>query len=174
MSMDCTSSAFPKSRSRISCSAVAGVLQAFQILGTSRMFIGRSVDWRPHRLANKQSHRFYVILLVKSESVVDAGRQNQEVALGNFNPYPLVVAVSNVKVTTPSQDKANFFIRVQMLLEECFYLFFIVQELFSGYLDDISVRISSLLADFVQFSVLFICVGIQFPVEDSALGANFF
>lgn len=54
--------------------------------------------------------------------MIDAGRQNQEVSLGNFNPYPLVVTVSNIKVTTASQDEADFFVGVQMLLEECLYL----------------------------------------------------
>lgn len=108
-------------------STVASLTKVLEILVACWMVIGRTVDRRPDRLSHKQSHGFDVVLLVKSESVVDASWQNEEVSFGHFDPYPLVKTISNVKVATPSQDEANLLIRVQMLLEKCLYLFFIVR-----------------------------------------------
>ena len=61
---------------------------------------------------------FKADLGVQGEAVVDASWQNDHVSLDNFNPYPLVVLVTHVKVATPIDDEANLLIGMNVLFEE--------------------------------------------------------
>lgn len=60
--------------------------------------------------------------MVHGETVIDPGRQNDQVARFYENADPIVREVPHVEVATAFNDESDFFVGVQVFLEEDFDL----------------------------------------------------
>jgi hypothetical protein len=67
------------------------------------------IEGCPNRLPNKQPHGMDQFLMITSESMIDTFRQSHEVPLFHMDTDPVIIQVTNIKISRATQDKSNFF-----------------------------------------------------------------
>lgn len=63
--------------------------------------------------------------LVRRETVVDAGREDNEVVLSKVDAHPGILLAPDIKVALATADVANLFVLMQVLVEKGLDLFFV-------------------------------------------------
>lgn len=124
------------------------------------------VKRRPLRILLKQPHRLGIILLIRRKPMINPRGHNHQISLLQFNPHPFVLFIANIEVTSAVEDVANFFVFVEMFVEEVFHFFFVVWEEGRGDFDFVAVFVLARAGYAVYFGEI---VG-EFVVEDAEFG----
>lgn len=83
---------------------------------------------RPLRILLKQPHSLCIIPLIRSKTMINPRRHNHQIALFQTNSHPRIIFTAHIKIASPSENVANFFVFVQVFVEESFDFFFVVGE----------------------------------------------
>lgn len=68
------------------------------------------------------------VLVVRSETVVDARRHDHKITLLKPQAHPVVILAPDIKVSSTTQNIADFLVLVQVLVEEGLYLLLVARE----------------------------------------------
>lgn len=83
--------------------------------------------------------------------MVDAGRENDEVVLGELDAHPVVILAAHIKVSLPVADVTNLLVLMQVLVEEGLDLFLVDgAHLLRRHKDFVAVLVTSLLCQLVD------------------------
>ena len=107
------------------------------------MFLLGPVERSPHGRPDKQSHGLDVIRFVTRESMVTSFRQCHQIALFDVNANPLVLLVTDVKVSTAIDNVTDFFGVVDVFLKESLDFFVVSWQQIGFDGNDIGVRVSA-------------------------------
>jgi hypothetical protein len=80
----------------------------------------RTIKGRPNGLPNEETHRMNEAIFIARETVINAFGQSHEVSLLDMNANPLILQITNIKVSRSSDNVTNFFGIVNVLLKESF------------------------------------------------------
>lgn len=72
------------------------------------VFLG-TIEGCPNGLSLKETHGMAQSTAVARETVVNTLGQSHQISLFDVNADPLIVQVADIKISTSSQDVANFF-----------------------------------------------------------------
>jgi hypothetical protein len=149
---NCHSSAFVQPNLRRDSSPLV-LLQSLDILLPDRDLIDlpAPVQGGPLGLVLEQTHGLDKVVLIDGEAVIDAGGQDDEVALLDAEADPLVVARAHIKVAGAVEDVPDLLVLVQVLVEEHVDLALVgVAERLRRDLDGVAVLVAALLCEDVH------------------------
>jgi len=76
----------------------------------------------------RRQQEYTHVLVVRGETVVDARRHNHKIALLKPQAHPVVVLAPDIKVSSTTQNVADFLVLVQVLVEEGLHLLLVARE----------------------------------------------